>query len=184
MILLHRPNTKFGVSSSESLTSATVQESRSLSVQNAIQIVDMVQDYERQQGSVNTMLGTVMWNITLAAMTLIAGQAQRQPGSSAPSYYHYVQTCIRLLKELSCTYNIARTIRRQLKASLQKYCKQYTPTDAEVIRDASQSIQSSFPDIDMVDPNAPYPMFRWSRMPSLERQMIAELDFPTDVLHQ
>lgn len=150
-ILLQRPVARFDITFHEGFSRHLSLESRDTCIQNAIRIVNLVEDCTARRENLNTMLGTLLWSITLAAIIFVAGQTQQQSELSISGHTHHIQICIRALKELGLTYNIARVIRTQLKASLQRHSASVPSSDIEAIRDASLSIQNDFPTADFDD---------------------------------
>jgi hypothetical protein len=122
-ILLHRPSSSFGTSISLSTPSSL--SSRRKCGHFATQLATIVQDYRLQHGSASYMLSTALYNITMAAIVLIADMADHTSVSSVASegnHFTSIDECILALRELEETYIVARTVLKQLKY-LMKRCR-------------------------------------------------------------
>ena len=141
VILLHRPAARFGVlsihASDESL------ETRKVCAMHATHIVNVIRDYRQHHGPANTLLGTALYNITMAAIVLIACLADDTSIEGA-QYLLSINTCVRGLEDLESSYIVARTVLKQLKHLMRRCNLQFTPSDAEMLRNASNASDSLY----------------------------------------
>ncbi|KAL2354244.1 fungal-specific transcription factor domain-containing protein [Cryomyces antarcticus] len=119
MILLHRPSVRFGTPIENASPSSL--ESRSVCVEYAVLLTTYISDFRQFHGSARTMLGTALYNITMAAIVLIADMADRTSLLDA-DYSVSIDICIQALREIEDSYIVARTILKQLKY-LMKRCQ-------------------------------------------------------------
>lgn len=85
-------------------------------------MANIVSDYRRNYGSSITMLSTALYNITMAAIVLIADMADHGSISPNPSHINSIEVMISALRDLENSYIVARTVLKQLKY-LMKRCK-------------------------------------------------------------
>ena len=141
IILLHRPTARFGVlavhASNESL------ESRKICAIHATQIANVIRDYRQHHGPANTMLGTALYNITMAAIVLIAYLAD-DTSIEGSHYLLNISTCVRGLEDLESSYIVARTVLKQLKHLMHRCNLQFSPSDAQMLRNASDTGNSLY----------------------------------------
>jgi len=119
MILLHRPASRFG-SSTVNATDTSL-EARAICVEYAMTLTTVVSDFRTFHGSARAMLGTALYNITMASIVLVADMADRTQMLDA-NHTVSIDICIQGLRELEESYIVARTILKQLKY-LMKRCQ-------------------------------------------------------------
>jgi hypothetical protein len=120
LILTQRPAASFGTTISSS-TSLSLR-SRTTCVESAIHLATITQDYRDNHGSAATMLGTSLYNITIAVIVLIAnwadggveGPHSPSPSTSQSEYLAHIESCMLSLKEMESSYIVARTVSKQL----------------------------------------------------------------------
>jgi hypothetical protein len=146
MILLHRSTARFGRSQSEATPIS--QGSRAVCVEHVLQIATILDDYTRSYGSTMTMLGTALYNITMAAVVLIAIRAEKASEASN-EYLSSLTSCIGALEELQITYVSGKTILKQLRY-LMRRCKLLNlREDSQALRDANASLLQRRPTNDL-----------------------------------
>ena len=119
MILLHRPHAGFGTASDVG-SPGTVKNSRSICVENAIQITQILKDYKAHHFQAYTLMGSALYNISVAATTLVADIAS-QKNEDVSVQYACLGTCIRTMKEMESSEMVARNVRK-LVQSIMKAC--------------------------------------------------------------
>ena len=142
MILLHRSTARFGTNHAE--TTPTAQESRAVCVKHVLQMTCILDDYRMAHGSAMTLLGTALYNVTLAAVVLIAIRAE-QSSDVSNEYLPNLTTCIAALEEIQLSYVSAKTILKQLRY-LMRRCKLLNlKEDSQALRDANASLMQRRP---------------------------------------
>ena len=137
MILLHRPTARFGTTVSNNLQVS--MDSKTTCLEYAVRMSRVLDDYRKLHGHACTVIGTALYNITMAAVVLIANRAE-QPSNAIFEHLDCLTSCIRALEEISISYVSARTILKQLKY-LMRRCKLLDLTaDAQALRDANASL--------------------------------------------
>ncbi|KAK4957844.1 hypothetical protein LTR66_013206 [Elasticomyces elasticus] len=137
MILLHRPSVRFGTPIENASPSSL--ESRSVCVEYAVLLTTYISDFRRFHGSARTMLGTALYNITMAAIVLIADMADRTSLLDA-NYSVSIDICIQALREIEDSYIVARTILKQLKYLMKRCQLLEVYKNTEAIRNMSCSM--------------------------------------------
>ncbi|KAK3720891.1 hypothetical protein LTR37_003554 [Vermiconidia calcicola] len=115
-ILVNRHNAGFG--SPEKRNYPDTTRSREQCLHHAFRIARILQDYRTQHGDTSTMLGSALYNTTMAATTLVAEVSEtRKDGASEEMLC--LMICLRTMKEMEHTeivaknvYNIVQTIMR------------------------------------------------------------------------
>jgi len=137
MILLHRPTARFGTNTVNK--SQISIDSRATCLEYAVRMSRVLEDYRRFHGHACTVIGTALYNITMAAVVLIANRAE-QAANTPFEHLGSLTSCIRALEEIQVSYVSARTILKQLKY-LMRRCKLLDLTaDAQALRDANASL--------------------------------------------
>lgn len=137
MILLHRSTARFGINETEN--TPTSQGSRAICIDHVLQIARILADYRVFHGSAMTLLGTAMYNITSAAVVLIALRAE-QSSEASNEYLSSLITCIAALEEIQFSHMSAKTILKQLRY-LMRRCKLLNlKEDSQALRDANASL--------------------------------------------
>jgi len=137
VILLHRSTAKFGTNQSEATPMS--RRSRVICVENVLQIAGILDDYRRSYGSAMTLIGTALYNITLAAVVLIAVRAE-QAVEASNEYLSSLKSCIGALEEIQVSYVSAKTILKQLRY-LMRRCKLLNlKEDSQALQDANASL--------------------------------------------
>ncbi|EXJ92462.1 hypothetical protein A1O3_01013 [Capronia epimyces CBS 606.96] len=136
MILLHRSTAKFGTYQTESTPIS--QEARAICVDHGLQIARILADYRVAYGSALTLVGVAMYNITTAAVVLIA--ILSEPSTPASNeYLSSLTTCIAALEEIQHSHMGAKTVLKQLRY-LMRRCKLLNiKEDSQILRDANAS---------------------------------------------
>ena len=148
LILLNRPKAGFGTSSSSSnahdVPDVTAQ-SRSSCLQSAVQVANLLQDYEKQHGSASMLSGVALHIISTAATILIAEIADRKGIATTEAsetktiqqYFWCLKRCTTSLSELEKSYLVARRVRKIVQL-IMKLCNlgesqqtQYHPTQPD-----------------------------------------------------
>jgi hypothetical protein len=111
MIILHRSTARFGTSQSEATPIS--QGSRAVCVEHVLHIAGILDDYRASYGTAITLLGLALYNITVAAVVLIAIRAEKASEASN-EYLSSLTSCIGALEEMQTTYASAKTILKQL----------------------------------------------------------------------
>lgn len=109
-ILLHRPNSGFGNTDRRNVVEAVT--SRSECVYHANHIARLVQDYRNHHGEAYTMLGSALYNTTMAATTLVAEIAEKRKDRKGGECEEWanLMACLRTMKELENTEIVARNV--------------------------------------------------------------------------
>lgn len=114
LILLHRPTARFGIAPTHA--SPDSLSARQTCVQHATRIIHLVQDYRQHHGSASTMLGTALYNVTIAGIVLIAHMADDSSGAGVgPQQLACIDTCIRALEEMEGSSQVAQKVLKQLR---------------------------------------------------------------------
>ncbi|KAK5455834.1 hypothetical protein LTS15_005151 [Exophiala xenobiotica] len=152
MILLHRSSARFGTNQTES--TATSQESRAICLDHVLQIGHILAEYRATHGSAMTLVGVAMYNITSAAVVLIALRAE-QSSEATNQCLSALTTCIAALEEIQCTHMSAKTVLKQLRY-LMRRCKLLgTKEDSQALRDANASLLQRRPTNDALVESPP-----------------------------
>jgi hypothetical protein len=112
-IHLYRPTANFG--SSEAGQDSL---SRSICIENAVNVAGAIANYSNMHGDVSTMSGVGLHMIATATTILIANIAEKCQVSDTSRQMRALQTCIRGLCELEKTYIVARRVRRIIRLIL------------------------------------------------------------------
>jgi hypothetical protein len=137
MIILHRSTARFGTSQSEATPIS--QGSRAVCVEHVLHIAGILDDYRASYGTAITLLGLALYNITVAAVVLIAIRAEKASEASN-EYLSSLTSCIGALEEMQTTYASAKTILKQLRY-LVRQCKLLNVKgDSQALGDANASL--------------------------------------------
>lgn len=136
MILLHRSTARFGTSQEATPIS---QESRAVCVEHVLQIATILDDYRRYYGSAMTLLGLALYNITVAAVVLIAIRAE-QASEASNEYLSSLTSCIGALEEMQTTFVSAKTILKQLRYLVRRCKLLDVKGDSQALKDANASL--------------------------------------------
>ncbi|MCJ1303800.1 hypothetical protein MMC08_006611 [Hypocenomyce scalaris] len=137
MTLLHRSAARFGTNLTENIPIA--RESRAICLHHVLQIGRILADYRISHGSAMTLVGVAMYNITSAAVVLIALRAEQSSEASNDCMFA-LTTCIAALEEIQYCHKSAKTVLRQLRY-LMRRCKLLSlKEDAQALRDANTSL--------------------------------------------
>ncbi|KAI9878381.1 MAG: hypothetical protein M1830_001051 [Pleopsidium flavum] len=130
-ILLHRPAARFGIALTNA--SSASLEARAICVLNATRIIHMVQDYRQHHGIASTMLGTALYNVTIAGIVLIANMAD---DTSRVGSHHLlcIDTCIRGLEEMELSSIVAGKVLKQLRYLMRRCNLRFVPLNAQAPR--------------------------------------------------
>ena len=116
LILANRHNAGFGNAGRKNLPEAI--RSRKLCLEHAFRIAEMLQGYRSRHGDAGTMLGSALYNTTMAATTFVAEIFETRKEGSCDEL-RGLMTCLRTMKEMENTeivarnvYNIVQTIMR------------------------------------------------------------------------
>lgn len=128
LILLHRSTARFGIAPTNA--SPPSLEARRICVHNATQIIHMIQDYRAHHGSASTMLGTALYNVTIAGIVLIANMAD---GSASVDSQQLlcIDTCIRSLEEMELSSQVAQKVLKQLRYLMRRCNLRFVPANAQ-----------------------------------------------------
>jgi len=140
LILLHRPTARFGIAPTSA--SVTSLEARRICVHNATRIIHMVQDYRQHHGSASTMLGTALYNVTIAGIVLIANMAD-DSSSVGPQQLLCIDTCIRSLEEMELSSQVAQKVLKQLRYLMRRCNLRFVPSNALAPETALTSVQQA-----------------------------------------
>lgn len=115
-ILLNRHNAGFG--NPEKRNTPEAIRSRHEGLQHAFRLAHILQDYKTHHGDAYTMLGSALYNITMAATTLVAEISETKKDGPCEELV-CLMTCLRTMKEMEHTeivaknvYNIVQTVMR------------------------------------------------------------------------
>ena len=115
-ILANRHNAGFG--NPEKRITPEAIKSRQTCLEHAFRIAWMLQDYRARHGDAGTMLGSALYNTTMAATTLVAEIFENRKAGSCDELKCLME-CLRTMKEMEHTeivaknvYNIVQTIMR------------------------------------------------------------------------
>jgi hypothetical protein len=137
MILLHRSAARFGTTQTENIPNS--RESRAICLGHVLQIGHILADYRKSHGSAMTLVGVAMYNITSAAVVLIALRAE-QSSEASNDCLSALTTCIAALEELQYSHMSAKTVLRQLRY-LMRRCKLLSlKEDSQALHDANTSL--------------------------------------------
>ncbi|KAH0837374.1 hypothetical protein AYO21_09120 [Fonsecaea monophora] len=152
MILLHRSSARFGTNQAES--TATSLESRAICLDHVLQIGHILADYRASHGSAMTLVGVAMYNITSAAVVLIALRAE-QSSEATNECLSALTTCIAALEEIQCCHMSAKTVLKQLRYLMRRCKLLSTKEDSQALRDANASLLQRRPTNDTVVESPP-----------------------------
>jgi hypothetical protein len=99
-----------------------------MSVKHALIISKIVQNYAAVYGSANTMMGPALYNITTAAITLIAEITQKH-GHDVAEESASLSICLRAVKEMESADSVARKVRK-LVQTIVRVCHAQRPGDS------------------------------------------------------
>lgn len=137
MILLHRSSARFGTDPTENTPIS--QESRAICLEHVLQIGRILDDYTASHGSPMTLVGVAMYNITSAAVVLIALRAE-QSSEATNECLSALTTCIAALEEIQRCHMSAKTVLKQLRY-LMRRCKLLSTKEySQALRDADASL--------------------------------------------
>lgn len=108
-ILLNRHNAGFG--DSRKRCSPRAVRSRRDCIEHAARIARLLDDYKSQHGKAFTIIGSGLYNITMAATTLVADISEKDKASSS-SEPAYLTTCLQAMKEMENAEIVARNVRK------------------------------------------------------------------------
>ncbi|RFU26008.1 hypothetical protein B7463_g10333, partial [Scytalidium lignicola] len=138
MILLHRPSAGFGIGAGDASDSSNV--SRETCVEHAIQLALHVQDFQRDHGSASKMLGSALYNISLAATTLLVNLAE-QKSTGLLQEYTSLMTCLKAFKEMEDTEDAARRVGKIIQSVMRIYNLHSQPDEGKLLEDAAQVVR-------------------------------------------
>ncbi|KAI1609892.1 fungal-specific transcription factor domain-containing protein [Exophiala viscosa] len=144
MTLLHRSTARFGMNQAE--ISPASQASRAICIDHVLSISRLLADYRASHGSAITLLGTAMYNITVAAVVLIAIRAE-QASETSNEYLASLTTCITALEEIQFSHGSAKTVLKQLRYLMRRCKLLNTKEDSQAIRDANDSLLPRLPTV-------------------------------------
>ncbi|KAK4936555.1 hypothetical protein LTR10_022604 [Elasticomyces elasticus] len=137
MTLLHRSTARFGMNQAE--ISPVSQASRAICIEHVLHISRLLADYKAFHGSAITLLGTAMYNITVATMVLIALRAE-QASEASNEYLAGLTTCITALEEIQFSHSSAKSVLKQLRYLMRRCKLLNTKEDSQALRDATDSL--------------------------------------------
>lgn len=109
VILLNRHNAGYG--DPERVNSADANKSRNTCVEFATKTSKLVEEYTIHHGSANTMLGSALYNITMAATVLIAEVAEKRR-QNVNDESAALAICLDAMKEMEGAEIVARNVRK------------------------------------------------------------------------
>ena len=115
MILLNRHNAGFG--NPEKMHIPEAVRSRQECLQHAIRIARMLREYKNQHGDANTLLGSALYNITMAATTFVAEITDTRKEGSCDELVWLIE-CLRTMKEMEHTEIVARNVFNIVQATM------------------------------------------------------------------
>ena len=148
MTLLHRSNARFGTNQAE--LGPTARASRDICIEHVLHISRLLADYRTSHGSAITLMGTAMYNITVAAVVLIAIRAE-QSSEAANEYLASLTTCIAALEEIQFSHGSAKTVLKQLRYLMRRCKLLNTKEDSQALRDANHSLLPRLPTMTEVE---------------------------------
>lgn len=117
-------------------------KARGICVLNATQIIHMVQNYRQQHGSASTMLSTVLYNMTIAGIVLIADMADDM-SCVGSQHLLCINTCIRSLEEMELSSIVAHKVLKQLRYLMRQCNLRFVPLNAQVPENVIHSAYQS-----------------------------------------
>ncbi|EXJ84557.1 hypothetical protein A1O3_05226 [Capronia epimyces CBS 606.96] len=109
VILLNRHNAGYG--NLQKRNCAHSQKSRKACVEHALITSQLLQDYAAHHGSANTMMGSVLYNITSAATIVVAEMAEKNR-RDVPKESAALAICLNAMKEMESAEIVARNVRK------------------------------------------------------------------------
>ncbi|KAK4995811.1 hypothetical protein LTR66_004440 [Elasticomyces elasticus] len=109
MILVHRHNAGFGDAIKRHTPPAI--KSRRECVEHASRMARLLDDYKTNHGNAYTLIGSALYNITMAATTLVADISEKSNEDSSKESA-YLATCLRTMKEMENNEIVARSVRK------------------------------------------------------------------------
>lgn len=128
IILLNKHNAGFG--NYEDSCDAQAVRSRQACVKNALRVSNLVQDYTAHHGSAYTLVGSALYNITMAATILIADIAEKKKLNSVTNLAP-LTTCLNVMKEMEGAEIVARNVRKIVQTIMRVCDVHRYPTDEE-----------------------------------------------------
>ncbi|KAK5169216.1 hypothetical protein LTR04_006156 [Oleoguttula sp. CCFEE 6159] len=109
MVLVHRHNAGFGDMVKRHTPQAV--KSRKECVEHASRMARLLDDYKAHHGNAYTLIGSALYNITMAATTLVADISEKSNEDSS-NESAYLATCLRTMKEMENSEIVARSVRK------------------------------------------------------------------------
>ncbi|KIW22576.1 uncharacterized protein PV07_10860 [Cladophialophora immunda] len=118
-ILVNRHNAGYG--NPEKRNCQNSNRSRRICLEHAFTISNLVLNYATHHGEANTMLGSALYNITMAATIFVAeiNERNRQEVSDETAA---LATCLKAMKEMESAEIVARNLRRILQ-TIMRVCR-------------------------------------------------------------
>ncbi|OAG40008.1 hypothetical protein AYO21_05689 [Fonsecaea monophora] len=119
MILVNRHNAGYG--NPEKRTCPASNRSRSICLEHAFTISNLVISYATHHGEANTMLGSTLYNITMASTIFVAeiNERNRQEVSEETAA---LGACLKAMKEMESAEIVARNLRKILQ-TIMRVCR-------------------------------------------------------------
>ncbi|KAK5019478.1 hypothetical protein LTR39_000345 [Cryomyces antarcticus] len=109
MVLVHRHNAGFGDMVKRHTPQAV--KSRKECVEHASRMARLLDDYKAHHGNAYTLIGSALYNITMAATTLVADISEKSNEDSS-NESAYLATCLRTMKEMENSEIVTRSVRK------------------------------------------------------------------------
>ncbi|EXJ74618.1 uncharacterized protein A1O5_02915 [Cladophialophora psammophila CBS 110553] len=118
-ILVNRHNAGFG--NPEKRKCQNSNKSRRICVEHAFMISNLVLNYTTHHGEANTMLGSALYNITMAA-TIFVAEINERNRHDVSDETAALATCLRAMREMESAEIVARNLRKILQ-SIMRVCR-------------------------------------------------------------
>lgn len=118
LILLNRHNAGFGNADARNTPQAL--QSRTDCVQNACQIARLLDDYTKNHGKASTLVGSTLYNMTMAATALVAYISEKNKEQCLDEM-QCLTTILRMMKDMENTELVARNVRK-LVQTIMRVC--------------------------------------------------------------
>lgn len=115
VILLNRHNAGFG--DPEKRNTPDAMQSRQACLHHAFRIAHMLQDYRKLHGDANTIMGSALYNTTMAATTLVA-EITEMGKDGACDELVCLSTCLKVMKEMEHAEIVARNVYNIVQATM------------------------------------------------------------------
>ncbi|KAJ9494500.1 hypothetical protein H2202_010114 [Exophiala xenobiotica] len=140
VILLNRHNAGFGNADKRNCPESNT--SRRNCVECALLIANLVQDYSLHHGNPNTLMGSALYNITMAATIFVADIAEKnRQNTSITKELTALTACLEAMKKMESAEIVARNVRKIVQ-TIMRVCGVQNQGDFATNTSATRSWQA------------------------------------------